>query len=146
MLKQKVIPSGENNTRAVLIAASLIVTFILLRIYLYFLPSTNLDVGSFNIHHLFIGILLIIVAGLPLILFSGISRLLEFASIAFGSGLSFILDEWLYLIVTDGSDNAYFLPISFWGAILMIAMTVIYIIILSCYGSKITGNHSAKKY
>jgi len=80
-----------------------------LRIYLYFLPSTNLDIGSFNIHHLFVGILLIIVAGLPLILFSGLSRLFKFSSIAFGSGLSLILDEWLYLIVTDGSVTGIFL-------------------------------------
>ncbi|MFK5948747.1 MAG: hypothetical protein QM500_08275 [Methylococcales bacterium] len=145
MLKLLGISSEQHNRRAMLIAVSIIITFILLRSYLYFMPSTNLDVGSYNIHHLFVGVLLITVAGVPLILFNGMSRFLELASIAFGSGLSLILDEWVYLIVTDGSDSAYLLPVSFWGAVAMIILALIYIIILSCYGSKIIPNHSVKK-
>lgn len=117
-----------NKKRARLIGCSLVVTFLLLRIYLYLLPSTNFDLGSYNIHHLFTGVLFITFAGIPLILFNGDNRLLDIASILFGIGLSMVLDEWVYLIATDGSDSAYPLPISFWGAVLMIGLVLVYII------------------
>ena len=126
--------------RSALIAGSIILTFILLRSYLYLFPSSNFDLGDYNIHHLFTGLLLITFAGLPLVLFSGNSRLLDIASITYGAGLSMALDEWLYIIVTDGSDNAYLLPISFWGAVVMIGLVLIYILLLFIYGRRQTNN------
>jgi hypothetical protein len=34
---------------------SLIATFIIFRTYLHFSPNTDLNIGAFNIHHLFSG-------------------------------------------------------------------------------------------
>ncbi len=39
-------------------------------------------------------------------LFDGNSRRLDVASVMFGAGLSMALDEWVYLIATDGSDKS----------------------------------------
>jgi len=119
-----------NLRRVALVLTSILITFIALRAYLHLFPGTNLDVGDYNIHHLFTGLLLIMLAGLPLIFFSGNSRLLDFLSLLFGAGLSMAMDEWIYLIATDGSDSAYLLPVSIYGAVIMIALMVIYILLL----------------
>ncbi len=118
-----------NKKRAVLILVSLVLTFVVLRLYLYFSPGTNLDIASYNIHHLFTGLLLIVLAGIPLVLFHDNNRMLDFASVLFGAGLSMALDEWIYLIATDGSDKSYLLAASFWGAVVMIGLTVGYILV-----------------
>jgi hypothetical protein len=115
-----------NKKRVVLVLGSLVVTFVILRIYLHLFPGTNFDVGEYNIHHLYTGLLLLTIGGLPIIFFHGNNRILDLASITFGAGLSMALDEWVYLITTDGSDVSYLLPISFWGAVVMICLTLGY--------------------
>ena len=115
-----------NKRRSVLVLFSLLFTFVTLRVFLHLFPSTNFDVGAYNIHHLFTGLLLVTFGGLPLVLFHGNSRMIDVASITFGAGLSMALDEWVYLIATDGSDMSYLLPISLWGAVLMISLTLGY--------------------
>jgi hypothetical protein len=47
---------------------------------------------------------------------------LDLAAVVFGVGLSMALDEWVYLITTDGSNASYLLPISFWGGAVMIGL------------------------
>ena len=93
-----------NKRRAFLLLTSLIATFAIVRAYLYFSPNADFNVGLYNIHHLYIGLLFITFCGIPLLLFPGHSRALDGAAIGFGTGLSLALDEWVYLIVTDGSN------------------------------------------
>lgn len=109
----------------------MIVVFVLLRLFLHTFSTTNLDIGPYNVHHLFIGILLVIGAGLPLILKMprGTSRWV-LASIL-GAGLALILDEWVYLIITDGSDASYLLPESVIGAAILMAIVAVYIVALA---------------
>ena len=109
-----------NIRRAVLVLSSLVLTFVILRIYLHHFPATKLDIAGYNIHDIYTGILLLSLGGLPLIFFAGNNRLLDIASMAFGSGLSLALDEWVYLIITDGSDAAYLAPISLGCAVVLI--------------------------
>lgn len=127
-----------NKKRTALVLGSLLVTFVILRIYLQLFPGTNLDIGSYNIHHLYTGLVLLTIGGLPIIFFHGDNRILDIASITFGSGLSMALDEWVYLIATDGSDSSYLLPVSFWGAVIIIGLTLGYafsiIMIAKFYG------------
>ena len=68
-----------NKRRVVLVLASILLTIMTLRIYLHLFPGTNLDVGKYNIHHLFMGLLLITIGGLPLIFFNGISHFWRWA-------------------------------------------------------------------
>src|SRR5262245_57313217 len=106
-------PSTQTR-RTLLVLASLIVPFFGLRLYLHRWPDTDLNVGPYNIHHLYTGVLLMTLGGLPLALFRGAGRLLDVAAIVFGIGLSLALDEWVYLIATDGTNAFYLLPVSFW--------------------------------
>ena len=118
------------NKRAFLILSSMLLIYSILRIYLYFSPNTNFDIGPYNIHHLYTGILLMVIFALPLILFSSRGHAETINSIGFGSGLGLTLDEWVFLIATDGSDKSYLTPVSFWGSIIIISLTSIYIVIL----------------
>jgi hypothetical protein len=119
-----------DKRRAILLMLSLVVTFAGLRSYLYFSPNSDFNVGPYNIHHLFTGLLLITFCGITVILFKGSTRVLDAATVGFGIGLSLALDEWVYLITTDGSNASYLLPISFWGGIVMIALACLYIVML----------------
>lgn len=125
-----------NSRRALLVGLSLLVTFTLLRVYLHLAPGTNLTIATYNIHHLFTGLLLITLAGLPLVFFHGNSRGFDLLALVFGAGLSMALDEWVYLITTDGSDAAYLLPISLWGGITVIGLTLAYVFILVLFARR----------
>jgi hypothetical protein len=125
-----------DKRRAILLVLSLVVTFALLRLYLSFSPDSDFNVGPYNIHHLFTGLLLITFCGIAVILFKGRSRVLDAATVGFGIGLSLALDEWVYLITTDGSNASYLLPISFWGGVVMIALACAYIAILYLFSRR----------
>lgn len=125
-----------NRRRALLVPLTILITFVVMRAYLHHSPGTNLNVGAYNIHHLFTGLLLVTLGGLPLVLFQGDSRWLDVSAILFGAGLSMALDEWVYLITTDGSDASYLLPISLWGGAVMVALTLVYLGILVWVGRR----------
>ena len=90
-------------------------TFVVVRTWLWFTPGADFDVAGYNIHHLFTGVLVLTGSMVPLALGAG-SRAAMPLLAGSGVGLSLVLDEWLYLIVTDGSNASYLLPVSFWGA------------------------------
>lgn len=119
-----------NKTRAKILLISIPITFIVIRIWLYFYPNADFNFIGYNIHHLYTGLVLITISGIPLILFSAQSTFLNIAAAVFGIGLSLALDEWVYLITTDGSNMSYLFPISLWGGIALIGLTVLYICIL----------------
>lgn len=113
------------------ILVSLLGVFVLVRITLHFSPSSNFYVAGLNVHHLFTGILLFVVAGIPLLLGLGVGRMKTMLNVVFGAGLALVMDEWIYLVATDGSDSSYLLPVSLWGGIAMVAMTALYVVYLS---------------
>jgi len=117
--------------RSLLLTASLIVTFIFLRVSLYISPNSNFDVAGYNIHHLYTGVVILTLAAIPLLFIQATGRIINILMIAFGVGLSLILDEWVYLIATDGSDTAYLSSVSLWGAIIVIALTSVYILFIA---------------
>jgi hypothetical protein len=125
-----------SKRRAVLIVVSLVVTFAVLRAYLSFSPNTDLNIGRYNIHHLFSGLLLMTFCGIPLVLWNSRSRLMDALTIGFGIGLGMALDEWVYLIATDGTNASYLLPISFWGGAIMISIGVVYTLVLMFFNRK----------
>ncbi len=119
-----------NTRRARIIVISLIVTFVIMRSTMQLSPESDFNVGGYNIHHLFTGLLLIVAGGMPLALFPGRSKGLDVAAMTFGIGLSLALDEWVYLIATDGTNASYLLPVSLRGGIVMIGLAVAYVAIL----------------
>jgi hypothetical protein len=116
-----------DTRRARLIVGSLVLTFVIVRVILHASPNADFDVAGYNIHHLFTGILLLTIGGIPLTLFPGRSLLLDLSALLFGTGLSLVLDEWVYLIATDGTNTSYLLPVSLHGGIIMIALAAIYV-------------------
>lgn len=125
-----------DKRRAVLLVVSMIVTFVSLRLYLSFSPDSDFNVGPYNIHHLFTGLLLITFCGIAVILFKGRTRMTDACSVGFGVGLALALDEWVYLITTDGSNASYLLPVSFWGGVVMITLACLYIAILYLFNRR----------
>jgi len=116
-----------NKTRAKILVSSLVVTFAVIRVGLSFYPNADFNVAGYNIHHLYTGLLLVTIGGIPLILFSNPGRILDLATAIFGIGLSLALDECVYLIATDGSNVSYLLPISLWGGVILVGLTCVYI-------------------
>lgn len=105
-------------------------TFVIVRTSLHLSPDTDFNVWGYNIHHLFTGLLIAVACGVPLIIFQPEGMLGDLVTAGFGIGLSLALDEWVYLIATDGSNAGYLLPVSFWGGGVIIALTCLYIVLL----------------
>ena len=101
---------------------SMLLTIIFFRLILSIFPNINLNVGYYNVHHLFIGAILLIIS-LILLLFSFINNIVVILS---GVSVGMILDELIYLIATDGSDVAYLSSISFFGMIIFVTTILIF--------------------
>ena len=125
-----------DTRRARIIVAAIVATFVMIRLMLHASPDSDFDVAGYNIHHLFTGLLLIVAGGIPIALFPGSSRLSDMAAAVFGIGLALALDEWVYLIATDGTNASYLLPVSLRGGIVMVALAVIYIGVLYIVSGK----------
>lgn len=119
-------PAGLVRRNALLLIGAVLVTFAALRISLHLSPDSDFNIGGYNVHHLFTGLLLITVGGVPLALFRGSTRRLDLCLIVFSVGLAMALDEWVYLITTDGSNASYLLPISFWGGVAVVGLACAY--------------------
>ena len=46
--------------------------------------------------------------------------------VAYGIGVGLALDEWVYLIATDGTNASYLLPVSFWGGLIAVGLAIGY--------------------
>jgi hypothetical protein len=119
-------PSDVVRRNGLVLLLSMGLTFVLLRAALHRSPDADFNVGPYNVHHLFTGLLLIALGGIPLAIFRGSTRRLDFALLLFGIGLGMALDEWVYLIATDGSNASYLLPVSFWGGVAVVGLACLY--------------------
>jgi hypothetical protein len=122
--------SGSSRRAAFLVAGAMAATFLLLRLWLGARPDADFDVAGFNIHHLFTGVLLVTLSAIPLAIGVQSGRPRDALVLTLGAGLGLVLDEWVYLIATDGTNASYLLPVSFWGGVVMIGGAVIYAVLL----------------
>jgi hypothetical protein len=141
--------------------ASMLVTFVVVRVWLHMRPDTDLSVGGYNIHHLFTGVLILSVFAIPAMLrprpetrstssgqapstssgqarstSSGQARSTSSGQAGgcvtiagVGVGLSLVLDEWFYLIVTDGSNAAYVQWPSLVGGAIAVGVACLYALV-----------------
>ena len=119
-------PTPVVRRNLILLLTSMVATFVILRVWLTITPNADLNVGPYNIHHLFSGLLLILISGVPLAIFRGSTKRMDLAVVLFGAGLSMALDEWVFLIATDGTNASYLLPVSFWGGLIMVVLASMY--------------------
>jgi len=129
-------PQRAIRKNGIILFCSMSLTFAILRVYLYFSPDTDLNIWGYNVHHIFTGLLLIVAGGIPLAILDASTRLLEPARWIFGAGLGMALDEWVYLIATDGSNASYLLPVSFWGGVVVIGLALAYTATLMFFGNR----------
>jgi hypothetical protein len=132
-------PRSVALRNAVILGGVVLGTFLALRTWLWISPNADFTVAGYNIHHMFTGLLFIALGGIPLAIFRGNTRRLDGALVVFGLGLGLALDEWVYLIATDGSNASYLLPISLWGGAVVVGLAVAYVMVLAMYAHQRRG-------
>ncbi len=113
-----------------LYAFSVFITLLVTRIFLHLSPNTNLNLGSINIHHLYIGCILLIISFILFV--NQIGH--KYNYIMAGVGTALILDELVYLIATDGSDLSYLSATSVIG--MFITVIIFFILMVGVYYGK----------
>lgn len=122
--------SDMTRRRAVLLYVPMISTFVLLRLSLQLNPDADFNVGGFNVHHLFTGSLITAVCSMWLAIRGSSGRSGEAMIIGLGIGLACMLDEVVYLIVTDGTNASYLTPVSWIGGIVLVGAAFIFALLL----------------
>lgn len=116
--------------RGTILLVSLLTTFLVMRAMMAVRPNADFTIAGYNFHHLFTGLLILTGCGIPLILGVRRRRLGDWLTAGFGIGLSLALDEWVYLVATDGSNASYLLPVSFWGGVIVVGAAAVYAAVL----------------
>jgi hypothetical protein len=101
--------------RAAIVCRWMLAAFAVTRLSLWFRPDADFNVGPYNIHHLFTGVLIMSAAGIAATASGLGTRSRDACAALFGIGLALTLDEWVYLIVTDGTNASYWTPASVVG-------------------------------
>lgn len=122
----------ELKKRLSLFIISLLTALVLLRVFLSILPSTNLNFLGYNVHHLFIGAFLMVI----LLLLFIVDMVNKITIVLAGISSALVLDEIIYLIVTDGSDISYLTPVSLLGMIILTGTVLILTIILYSFNKQ----------
>jgi hypothetical protein len=101
-------------------------TFLGFRLILHLRPDTDLFVAGYEVHHLYTGVLLMAVFGLPPMVSESHKPISMLNACGFAIGLAMALDQWVYLITTDGSNASYITTWSLWTGALMVGLGVVY--------------------
>ena|SRR5687767_15980299 len=108
--------------RAAIVCRWLLAAFALTRLSLWFRPNADFDIGPYNIHHLFTGVLIMAAAGIAATTSGLGTRARDACAAVFGIGLALTLDEWVYLIVTDGTNASYWTTASVAGGVAAVGL------------------------
>jgi len=90
--------------------SSFLVSYIVIRLFVYFFPAIFLDVKGVHIHHFAYGIIIITLVGLYDLIARPVNTALKITAILFGIGTAFAYDEfgmWLRLRDYDVSRYGY---------------------------------------
>ena len=117
-----------------LILLPLLGTFMCQRLYLHFVGVQHIYPGGFLVHHLFVGVLLVIPAAFLLAFGTSRRRVAIPGLVALGSGSAMILDEMVYLVMTKATDEDYVSALSLGGAIVFLSLAVV--LLLTLYRSR----------
>ena len=107
---------------------TLLVTFAGFRVVLHLRPDTDLFVAGYDVHHLYTGVLLMTIFGIPAVIADRPLSMLNV--VGFGVGTAMALDQWIYLITTDGTNASYVTSWSLWTGAVMVLLGVGYALIV----------------
>jgi hypothetical protein len=124
--------ANRHRRTTLLILLPLLATFAGLRLYLHLVNyNADLFVAGHEVHHLFCGTLLLIPAAFVLAFSAELPRLRTASLVGLGAGSGMVLDEVVYLIVTDGSNLSYLTPVSLWGAVVAEGFAVALLLVVA---------------
>lgn len=113
-----------------LILLPLLGTVLCQRLYLHLAGVQHIYPGGYLVHHLFVGVLMVIPSAF-LLAFGTRRRWVALAAPAvLGSGSAMILDEIVYLVATKASDDDYVSGVSLRGAIVFISLAVLLLLLI----------------
>jgi hypothetical protein len=115
--------SAKQTLRLVLVP--LLGTFGCQRLYLHLVGVRHIHAGGLLIHHLFIGVVILIPAAFLLAFGTRRRRVAVSARVALGTGSAMVLDEIAYLVATKATDDDYVSRVSLWGAVAFISLAVL---------------------
>jgi hypothetical protein len=118
--------SGDDRSR--ILIATLLLTFLGFRVVLHLRPDTDLFVAGHDVHHLYTGVLLMAFFGIPAVIAGRPRSSLNVAG--FGAGTAMALDQWIYLITTDGTNASYVTSWSLCTGTVMVLLAVGYALIV----------------
>ena len=110
-----------------LILLPMLATVFSLRLYLHLVHVRHIYPGGYLVHHLFVGVLIMVPAAL-LLAFGTRHRVLARVGVGVSTGL--ILDEVVYLVATKGSDADYVSRTSLVGSLVLVSLVVIFLLVL----------------
>ena len=123
-------PETPDRRDLTVFLACLVGTFVLMRAWLTARPNADFNIGGHNVHHLYTGAIVVTLCCVPLALARFTDRIRRMLVGGLGVGLALVLDEIVYLIVTDGSNAAYLTRPSWIGGALLILITTAYAIVI----------------
>src|SRR5258707_12103736 len=113
-----------------LILFPLLGSFACQRLYLPPVRVQHIYPGGYLVHHLFVGVLIVIPAAFLLAFGTRLRLMAISARVALGIGSAMILDEIAYLVVTKATDQDYVSRVSLYEAIAFISLAAIFLWIL----------------
>jgi hypothetical protein len=124
-----------------LILGPMLLTFAVQRTFLHCFsnPNFHVTVGGFRVHHLFSGALIQIASAFLLAFGTRARRL---ALVALGIGSAMVLDEIVFLVFTDGSNEAYRGRASFLGAATFVALAAAFLVALYARAKRLRAPRS----
>jgi len=113
-----------------LILVPMLAIFVLLRLYLHLIGVRHIYPGGHLVHHLFLGVLIVIPAAFVLAFPSRSRKVINLSRVALGIGSGLALDEVTYLVMTQASDRDYVSPVSLLGAAALMTLAVVLLLAL----------------
>lgn len=111
-----------------LILLPMLGTVLCLRLYLHLVRVQHVYPGGYLVHHLFVGVLIVLPAAF-ILAFGARNRVGAFLALgALGVGAGMILDEVTYLVATQASDRDYVSPVSLGGSVALVSLATILLV------------------
>jgi hypothetical protein len=122
--------------RLVILVGAMAGTFLFTRASLMLRPNADVFLAGYNIHHLFTGVVILTICAIPLVVGTPSGRIADLLVAGFGIGLSLALDEVVYLIATDGSNQQYLSRVSWVGGVVFVSLACVYAVVVGRQGPK----------